>query len=231
MFEIKCLATGSKGNCYILNMDGGYYILDAGINKKVIDKHVNFNDVDMIFISHEHRDHSLALKELKYCGKPILTGFENKDFKIAIRNKKFLAIQFPILHGECNNNGLILQTKNELILYCTDFSVCQYNLSRFRFTRVIVECNYIEDAINEALESHSIDYSKVVRQINTHMGLNGLELFLDTLDLSMCQAIYLVHNSSGYGNGIFEGSTIMSKYKSKVGVCQAHGGIEYYGTR
>lgn len=231
MFELECLGTGSKGNCYIVKADGSCFLLDAGIQKKIIDKHINFNDVNLIFISHEHKDHAGALKDLKYCGKPIITGFSNKEFMVALRTSKFIAIQFPILHGECNNNALILQTKNELILYATDFNICEYDLSKFKFTRIIVECNYVEEQVQEALDNHSIDYVKVKRQINTHMGLQGLQVFLDKLSLEKCKEIYLIHNSSDYGNTILEGATIFGKYKIKTGVCQSHGGIEYYGTR
>ena len=225
MWNCQCLATGSKGNCYIVKSDSATLLLDAGINKTDIDKHLNFNDLDLIFISHIHKDHSKALKDFKWCGVPVVTGFENKEFKLALKTSKFIAIQFPVLHGDTNNNGLILQSKNELMLYATDFNICEYNLSKYKFTRIMVECNFVDDAITD------LEDIKVRRQINTHMGLNGLQTFLDSLDVSKCQEIILMHSSYDYGNTILEGATISQKYHIKVGVCLAHGGIDWYGNR
>ena len=224
-FNVMCLATGSKGNCYIVKSDSATLLLDAGISKENIDKHLNFNECDLIFISHIHQDHSKALKDFKYVGVPIITGFENKEFILALKTSKLIAIQFPVLHGDTNNNGLIVQTKNELMLYATDFNICEYNLSKYKFTRIMVECNFVDEAITD------VDDIKVRRQINTHMGLNGLQVFLDSLDLSKCQEIILMHSSADYGNTILEGATISQKYKIKVGVCLARGGIDYYGSR
>ena len=229
-FELKCLATGSSGNCYILKQDSSCFLLDAGISKNEIDKHINFNDVDMIFISHEHKDHSKSYDDLLKTRVPIITGFTNQEFKLGFRNSKCIAIQFPILHGKCNNNAVILQTKNELTLYATDFNICEYDLSKYKFTRIIVECNFIEEKIEEALKN-GMEEIKAKRQINTHMGLKGLQIFLDSLDLSKCEEVYLVHNSKDYGNTILMGATISQKYHKRVGVCKQYGGIDFYGTR
>ena len=112
----------------------------------------------MIFISHEHKDHSAAYDDLLKTRVPIITGFTNQEFKLALKTSRFIAIQFPVLHGKCNNNGLILQTKNELTLYATDFNICEYDLSKYKFTRIIVECNYIEEKIEQ---DYFLEYAKV----------------------------------------------------------------------
>jgi hypothetical protein len=132
-------------------------------------------------------------------------------------------IQVPIAHGECINNAFIIQYKDECILYATDFNLCVYDLSQFQFTRVIVECNFIEDMIPTEMDK------KTKRQINTHMSLTGLKIFLDKLDLSKCEEINLIHKSSHYGNSVIMGSSIYAKYKIRTGVCQQFGGVAYYG--
>ena len=109
------------------------------------------------------------------------------------------------------------------MLYATDFNICEYDLSGFQFTRIIVECNYLEEKIKGHADI------KTIRQINTHMGLDGLLIFLDSLDLSKCEEIDLVHLSKDYGDKIIMGSTVYSNYKIRTGVCLQYGGIEYYG--
>lgn len=223
MTNLECLATGSSGNCYILRIDDYTCILDAGCKWEKLVANVNLNKVDFAFISHEHKDHSLNLEKLVLRGVEILSGINTRSlFKKAFKGR-LQAYLVPIQHGETNNCALILKNYDECVLYATDFNICEYDLSTFQFTRVIVECNYLEERIKGQADIKSL------RQINTHMGLEGLQIFLDTLDLSKCEEIDLVHMSNDYGDKIIMGSSIYNKYKIKTGVCLKHGGVEYYG--
>ena len=223
---IKCLATGSTGNCYLLNIGGGCIILDAGISLDNIVSEIDLNNVDFCFISHQHKDHSRSLDKLLFRGVSILDGFTNQDF---IKNEKlskfggeYTIYQFPIEHGQCNNNGIIIKYDDECILYLTDFNMCKYNLHQFKFTQVLIECNYIDSRVNPR-------DLKECRQINTHMSLNGCIKYLETLDLSACKEIDLIHISQSLGDSIIMGSSVYSKFKIKTGVCRQYGGIDYYG--
>lgn len=65
--EIKTLATGSSGNCYVLTADtGARLIIECGIPWRRIAESMrfNFSRVCGCLISHEHKDHSLAFKDL-----------------------------------------------------------------------------------------------------------------------------------------------------------------------
>lgn len=227
MTNFECLATGSTGNCYLLNVGSSTIILDAGCDFKKLTSKVNLNDVDLAYISHEHQDHSKHLKDLILRGVKCLDGITNQQpEKNAINGKNgglLQVLRIPVWHGKCNNSALIIKSDDELVLYATDFSYCEYDLSKFKFTRVIVECNYIESL------TVGVEDIKVKRQINTHMGLEGLQIFLDKLDLSKCYEIDLIHMSQGYGDRILMGSTIYGKYRIKTGVCKQYGGIDYYG--
>lgn len=55
--KLKCLATGSSGNCYILESNiGEKLILDCGIGIKEIKKGLNWDirSVSGVIISHAH---------------------------------------------------------------------------------------------------------------------------------------------------------------------------------
>ena len=93
----------------------------------------------------------------------------------------------------------------------------------------MVECNYLEDYIRELTKDGEELDIKSQRQINTHMGLEGLMCFLDTLDLSECKEIILMHISQSHGDPIIMGATIFGRYKIRTGVCRQWGGIDYYG--
>lgn len=55
--KLKCLATGSSGNCYLLQTDNGEtLILDCGISIKEIKKGLDWNirGIKGVIISHTH---------------------------------------------------------------------------------------------------------------------------------------------------------------------------------
>lgn len=54
--ELTTLATGSRGNCYILSsISGKKCILDCGIKFKDITKNIpTFKNVDFVYCSHSH---------------------------------------------------------------------------------------------------------------------------------------------------------------------------------
>lgn len=235
--EIKCLASGSTGNCYLVQMGSGCMMLDAGIPISKIQKEVNLNDVDVVFISHDHNDHSKSIENLAYRGLEIIQGNLIIDFhKIAsmgLKQGEFQVFCFPVEHGEEKNGGIIIYNNinKECLLYITDFNLCRYDLDAFlnsyipnaRITDIMIECNYCDDLIVD------LDDVKVKRQINTHMSLNGLQVFLDKLNLSKCKQIILMHVSQTLGDSIIMPATIYSRYKIKTGICRQWGGIEYYG--
>ena len=222
MSTFKCLATGSSGNCYLLDLGGGCIILDAGITIKKILDNVNLNDVQFACISHSHNDHKASMPDLLRKRVQVFYGGANTRVKFNTC-KGHKIIQVPIAHGECINNAFIIKYKDECILYATDFTLCDYDLSDHKFTRVIVECNFCEDLIPSEMDM------KTKRQINTHMSLNGLKIFLDKLNLKECKEIDLIHKSNQYGNGVVMGATIYSRYKVRTGVCKQFGGVAYYG--
>lgn len=235
--KISCLASGSTGNCYLVNLGSSCLLLDVGIPIDSIVSKVNLNEVSVAFISHSHKDHSKSAENLALRGVKIIKGNLIRDFvKITPMAKfgaEFQVFCFPIEHGEEANSGIIIHNSatEECLLYATDFNRCKYDIQAFlntyipsaKFTNIIVECNYLEELVDGKEDI------KTKRQINTHMGLAGLQKFLNMLDLSECKEILLIHLSQEYGDPIVMASTIYSKYRIRTGVCKQWGGIDYYG--
>lgn len=79
--KIKKLVVGSlEENCYILEKNGKYLVIDPGDN---IDRILNNikNEVEEILITHYHFDHIGALEELKNITKLKENTFLKKTFK------------------------------------------------------------------------------------------------------------------------------------------------------
>lgn len=228
--DFTCIGTSSRGNCYLVKTDGSNILLDAGIPLKIIIKKINLNYLSFAFISHEHKDHSEAMNGLISHGVQVIYGGLAKAWKKQKINKGFDGniYTFGVEHGEAICNAIIIETKKDTILYATDFNICKWDLSMFEFTSVIVECNFIEENITQAM----IDSDpKFKRQINTHLGLYGVDLFLSGLNLRKCKEIILCHQSTDpkiFDQHIVQ-MHVFSKYLIPVGVCQVKGGVEWFG--
>ena len=69
--KICCLYSGSKGNCTFVSAGGANILIDAGRSAKALCSAlcsigVDIDDIDAIFITHEHNDHVSALQVLSH---------------------------------------------------------------------------------------------------------------------------------------------------------------------
>lgn len=227
--KFKCLGTGSDGNCYLAKINDKNYILDCGISKEKILKAINLNDVDCCFVTHKHKDHSAQKEFLQKAGIPIVDGETIKEFtKVDLSWNSAFVYAVPVKHdSDANCCAFIIWDGSECILYATDFYACEWDLRDFPFTSVIVECNYIEKNITQAM----LNDPKFKRQINTHLGLEGLEVFLDKLNRVNLEEIIICHRSTS--NGLFTEAiataSLYARYGVPIGCCKRLGGIEWTG--
>lgn len=185
-------------------------LIEAGIPIKEIQQGCQFglSGVEGVLLSHEHSDHSLAIKRLInqygidcYTSKETaqnlgLKGFRvktidpNQQFKVGSFQVK--AFDLPHINSdgtECKNYGYLLYstiTKARL-LFATD---CMYIPNRFPPCEYyMIECNYCEEApedVNTAVEQ---------RRWKSHMSLKTAADFFESQNLSKCKAIYCLHLS------------------------------------
>lgn len=227
--EFNCLGTGSTGNCYLIRTGSFNILLDAGVPIKKIIKNINLNDLDFAYISHKHNDHSLSLKNLKNRGVKIVDGIDNNKFCKISKNEEFGdnldLFLVPLDHKDCVCNALIIKNHqtNECILYATDFCNCEYNISQFRFTSIIIECNYMKELV-----INDDKFSRTKENIERHLSLDGLHKFLSKIDLTKCNEIILTHFSNEYSNPTLMACEIFFKYNLKVIACKKNGGYDKY---
>lgn len=225
MFDIKCFATGSSGNSYLISKGKSHILIECGIpyNKLITNLSLNglsLNDIDYCLVSHKHKDHSLCFNEVnKLLGndKCFITQENEPTINFNIGSIKVLAIS--VNHGSEPCSAFILSDDEDTLLFATDFMEIEWNLKNFKFTQIMIECNYYEKYIDDLSP-------KEKRQINTHLGLNGLIIHLDSFDLSRCKEIYLIHLSRKYSDEMIMKATIETRYKIKTYVCQENGGIK-----
>lgn len=157
---ITVLGSGSNGNCYIIREKDHYIILDCGLKFIDITHNPNFpkfNQIDFVFCSHCHGDHSQSLKDFKLTGIPIIS-YETLEPKVQhCEIGDWQITTFPLKHN-VENWGIIIKSKitNQKLCYVTDF-VSIPKIEGIDFW--IYEVNY-EEYIIERIAENDFDALK-----------------------------------------------------------------------
>lgn len=207
---IKVLASGSTGNCYIIQAQGEILLLECGIDIKNIKHGLDFDLSKVIgcLITHEHKDHSKSINDIVAAGIDVYTskgtaaGVELKDQRYSyrfnyLRHKVpkhiggFTVIPFNTQHDVNKPLGfLIFHPKLGKILFATD---TYYLKTTFRnVDHILIECNYSEDILPQLPGWRA-------RTIKSHMSLETLKETLKSWELGNTKDITLIHISNDNG--------------------------------
>ena len=153
---LKCLATGSTGNCYILtNSAGKHLILDAGIPIAEIKKGLDFDieNVEACIVTHGHKDHALSVDKLKQMELKVWQPYLADQKRMRTTIGDFKVECFDVPHNGVENRAFLISADNITLLYSTDFEYIPYNLSQKQINVMLIELNYQSERITE-LDEH-----------------------------------------------------------------------------
>jgi phosphoribosyl 1,2-cyclic phosphodiesterase len=213
---LKVLGSGSSGNCYLLQGEKETLILECGIPYKNILKGLNFNLKDVVgcLVTHEHKDHSKALRDLLKAGINVYTSsgtaraiveeceyIETYHRLNYIKSEQLIKVgEFIILPLEAQHDAkeplsFLIQLKEfGKLLFITDSYYCKY---RFKdLNHILIECNYSMDILQEK----ELPKSLKSRIIKSHFELANVKEFLKANDLSQVKDITLIHLSDSNSN-------------------------------
>ena len=200
--KLKCIATGSSGNCYTLTSNiGETLILDCGIPIKEIKKGLNWNimGIQGAVCTHCHSDHSLSLAELRNIGIDVF--YPSVDPNVGVVNFGNFRVQsfdLTTLDGrwthtnadgsECPCCGFLI-THKEMgrMLYITDT-----NLIKWRFkniNHILLGVNYDKDLIDNE------DSAKVNHVYRGHMSIDTACDFVKSNNSKDLQNVIMCHLS------------------------------------
>ena len=167
---LKCcsLYSGSSGNCFLVQTENSNILIDAGVSCKKIETaldslDVNPKNIDAIFVTHEHIDHtkSIGLLSSKY-HVPIYTNVEtwtsivNSNQKLENSSVKFFTndhefcfndltiLPFSTPHDAANPCGFNIFKDNKKISIATDLGHISPNIikSLENCSFLMLEANY-----------------------------------------------------------------------------------------
>lgn len=214
MIEIKTIASGSKGNCYHITDGSTPLLLECGIKFKEIQKALNFKASSLAgcLISHEHKDHSKALKDVLRAGVDVYTsqgtidqeGIDHHRLKPIKAKQQFKIgtwsiLPFDIQHDVAQPLGfLLMNQQGEKLLFATDTFYVKYKFKGL--THIMIECNYSLDILDENIESGRVHPAMKRRLIKSHFSLENVKAFLRANDLSKLREVHLLHLSDSNSN-------------------------------
>ena len=138
MMKIVILGSGSKGNSTFIDLGEKKILIDVGFSYKHIKEqlskiNVDPKEIDAVFITHDHSDHTYGLKVFLKQVKPILfvtpeveksvlgTKYENSEYLL---DEMFfggaIIKSFPLSHDSLTINGFLIEKEEDSLVYITD---------------------------------------------------------------------------------------------------------------
>ena len=243
--KIKVLGTGSRGNCIVLDNQGdSIVLLDAGIRAKKIVTALgkDFYRLKGAVITHEHKDHALAVSELsrmgvrcvmthgtkdaldvdRYAFRSLINAFGMREF---VKLGSFKCFSFHVEHDCAEPCGFAVMDMDtgKKIAYATD--TCTLPLL-YGFQTLILECNYCTDLLDE-MEEEVEELKPLADRIRaSHMSLEYLTEYLSKPEISNgVEHVILTHLSNTRSDEKRMVSEIQ-KVLPKASVCAAYDGME-----
>ena len=221
---VKCLGTGSSGNCYALvDKVGNILLLDAGISLKEIKIGIDFQVSKIVgcLCTHAHSDHSLALKDIGKMGVPIAAPYLEKPKSDYI--KGFVVMYFALtdsdgkfVHSnadgsECPVYGFFITSDVEPLrrVYITDCEFCKYRFSEL--DTLLLGINYMDSKIDNE------EKTKKRHILNGHMSLDTGVEFIKVCDREKTlRNVVICHMSESNSDEQIFGSEIRKVTDSNI---------------
>jgi phosphoribosyl 1,2-cyclic phosphodiesterase len=206
--NIDVLASSSAGNAYIISDGNSRILLECGIPFKEMQKRSKFTLSKCVacVVSHSHGDHSKAWKDvawympvymlketaaelgaLPYQYKPV-------DFLNTFTVGTFDILPIPAKHDvPCAAYIIQSQVTGEKLLFATDYMYLEHSVQQANYA--LIEVNYQQKYIDEAVNNGSIDIVARRRIMRSHAELQTAIKILQGLDNTKLKAVYIAHMS------------------------------------
>lgn len=200
---IHSINTGSSGNCYVLEVNGSYLLLDCGVPYMEIARTLNFQVGKIVgcLLTHEHMDHAKCADELLRRGIKVYTSKgtctkvkkclpveKGKPFIL----KEFTITPFDVPHDAEQPFGYYIEHESiGSLAFITDAMYCKYKFPGVK--HLMVEANY-----SEKLMKNDPEFLKD-RIKHSHMSIETCCEFIKINSKSL-ETITLLHLSDRNSN-------------------------------
>lgn len=218
MINVKTLATGSSGNCFLLSKQGSRkdLMVECGIPIRQILSGIGYNlgRIPACLVTHEHSDHARAADALMTYGITVVASpgtlmslgiTHGRLYAQELNPRTPLAIDggwrvvgFTAVHDTAQPYMYLIQNGEDILLFATDTEYIPYQFGGL--TQMMVEANYDLDVMKDRIIDGSVHSARKKRTMETHMEIGTLEAWLRDLNrngsLDKLREIRLIHTSA-----------------------------------
>lgn len=208
--NFAALASSSAGNAYIVDDQNTRILLECGVSHKKLKQLSGFSlsQFAACLVSHEHKDHAKAVKDLikdgmtVYMSEGTADALEMDGVELVSSMEQFNIgsldiVPFTTFHDAAEPLGFLIKsrTDGDVLAFATDTVNLRY---RFPGLNILaIEANFDKEILARCERMpEKVRY----RITNTHMEIGTLCDYLKTLDLNHCREIHLLHLSSAMSN-------------------------------
>lgn len=225
--KVIALGSSSAGNCFVLTFDMGEgnqplsLMVECGFNYQTIIRKatpfgVKLNELAGCLITHSHKDHCQAAKDLAKRGIQIYatngtlqaiglngTGWPLHYGKPTIIAPGCMAVAFRVRHDAPEPAGFIIKTKKETVMFAIDSSEWIDDVTAIAPNYLFIEANY--DPTLLAQEQFSLQRRANLADMqrfrlnerirHSHMSIKKTLVTVSKLNRSKLQAVFLTHLS------------------------------------
>lgn len=236
--QLKVIASGSSGNCYILSDGSEQLLLDCGCPYRQILQGLDYDisKIKGVVITHNHVDHIYSAKYFVKIMIPVYGNSEvcetvpgikkvNELTKFTIG--KYTLMPFPVPHTSMDrDNGILRQCMNfgylishetyGKMLYATDFEYIKYSFIMQALRAVLIECNHDGMNVSGYNRKHVIE---------GHAALETTDSFLKHNQTENLKNVILCHISQDNATPNMMRSVIQNSLGENVTVNLAQPGL------
>jgi phosphoribosyl 1,2-cyclic phosphodiesterase len=203
--DITIHHSGSAGNLYQVDD----LLIEAGVSIAEIKRCLNYrlSEVCACLITHSHGDHAkgaagvLKAGDDLYCSKETAEALKLTGHRLHILEAgrqitigEWLIKPFRVVHDAPGSLGFLIAKGNEKLMFATDTNYVPY---RFKsLTHIMLGVDYDTEILQENVRSGGLHAAVGGRVLTNHMSLETAKGFFQANDMSMVEAIYLLHLSS-----------------------------------
>lgn len=225
--KVDILASGSAGNCIALTSDDSTILIDAGvaktkIEKRLLDVGIFPQNIEAIFITHAHKDHTKGLplankykipvyaaedewKDIQGVDEELQINLPDKDdehktgnilFEYEGYGEWFKVIPFNVHHDAYDPKGYVVQSQNKKVSICLDTGrVDKEMLEVMKGSDIyIIEANHEPKMVEASNYPESVK-ARILSDVG-HLSNKQAAAALSKLVKGKGEKIYLTHLSS-----------------------------------
>lgn len=135
-------------------------------------------------------DHSLSANKLRRMGIPVFEPYQFTEHKrLKAKMGGFEVQSFEVPHNGTENRGFLITTEGQTICFLIDLEYLPYNFQNVPINVLIVECNYIEDLVDD-------DIPNLRHKVLGHCSLDTTIGIIQNCQKHLRQ-VFLTHASKG----------------------------------